>query len=57
MTTILLGAVNCKVVEGHLFAFYQSQEVFDYALHRNPLDRLKIVLLNLITLLIGMTPW
>ena len=37
--------VTQSVVEGHLFAFYQSQEVFDYALHRSPLDRLTTTVL------------
>ena len=41
--------VTQSEVEGHLFAFYQSQEVFYYALHRSPLDRLTIAVLNLIT--------
>jgi|GEM_PF-3407148 len=31
MTTILLEFVNGSVVKGHLFAIYQSQEVFNYA--------------------------
>jgi len=41
--------VTQSEVEGNLFAFDQSQEVFYYALHRSPLDRLTIAVLNLIT--------
>jgi hypothetical protein len=45
-----LQSVYGSVVEGHLFAIYQSQEVFDCALHRSPLDRLTTAALNLMIL-------
>ena len=47
MTILVLESADLSLVEGHLFAFDQSQEVFDYALRRSPLDRLTTAVLNL----------